>query len=620
MSDTLRNVLVLLALCALLFVTNIAGYDLWSPDEPRFGEVAREMMLSGDYLAPTINGEPYKEKPPLLFWAISLCSLPFGDVTEFSTRLPSILAASMTVLLTFFLARRMYGNRVAVWSGTILATCVLFWWEARTARTDMLLTSAMTASVVSLWYWDETRKTRWLVAFYAAIAAGGLAKGPPALIFPFALLIAFYWGRRDDRKRTHWIIGTLAVAAVVLAWFIPARMAISGEQAGQAADVMKGDLLRNIIGRAFMGVSKAQWPWYYLVQMPMTWFPWILFFPWAIRWVWQRRREDARMRFLLCAIVPAFVIFSIIIGKRTVYIMPLYPPMAILIARSVLDLVDERRVKWLKPMTMVLCAVLALAALAPAAMLFSEYKSLWTYELLAFSICAAGFAIDAFRRAFWTNGAGLHSATAGYFAGLVTVAVIIVLPLINPVKSARGICAPLQQLNAIGTDYKLYSLCFSREQYVFYARKFHTPVLTESLNVESALADSNALAAAKLQAGLRKAIMKAVENVPVADFANVQEAEIAALRLELDTAIAANKSSEAIARSFEQHLRAELEKFRLELSSPTPAFFFVQEEDWRWILPLEPTFRHLKVIREQQVGSRKVLLIANNAGAGLIKS
>ena len=88
---------VLLALAALLFFVNTWGYDLWPPDEPRFGEVAREMMQSGNYLAPYCNGEPYKEKPPLLFWVISAISMPFGDVTEFSARAASGLAALVVV-------------------------------------------------------------------------------------------------------------------------------------------------------------------------------------------------------------------------------------------------------------------------------------------------------------------------------------------------------------------------------------------------------------------------------------------------------------------------------------------------------------------------------------------
>ena len=110
----------LLALAAALFIANTWGYDLWPPDEPRFAEVAREMMQSGNYLAPTVNNLPYKEKPPLLFWAISAASLPFGDVNEFTARVPSALGGVITVLLTYLLARRLYGQKIAVWSALIL--------------------------------------------------------------------------------------------------------------------------------------------------------------------------------------------------------------------------------------------------------------------------------------------------------------------------------------------------------------------------------------------------------------------------------------------------------------------------------------------------------------------
>ena len=69
---------ILTLLAAVIFLTNLGGYDLWPPDEPRFAQVAREMLQSGDFLVPRINGQPYTEKPPMLFWATALLSAPLG--------------------------------------------------------------------------------------------------------------------------------------------------------------------------------------------------------------------------------------------------------------------------------------------------------------------------------------------------------------------------------------------------------------------------------------------------------------------------------------------------------------------------------------------------------------
>src|SRR5690606_3169661 len=136
----IRRFVLVSLFAAVLFFVNLGAYDLWPPDEPRFGEVAREMLLSGDPVVLRINGVFYQEKPPLLFWPICLFSLPFREVTAAAARTPSALAGVATVILTMALARRLGNARTAWTSGVVLATCALFFWEARSVRTDMLLT------------------------------------------------------------------------------------------------------------------------------------------------------------------------------------------------------------------------------------------------------------------------------------------------------------------------------------------------------------------------------------------------------------------------------------------------------------------------------------------------
>ncbi|MBI2435767.1 MAG: phospholipid carrier-dependent glycosyltransferase [Candidatus Hydrogenedentes bacterium] len=175
---------LLLGLSALLSLTGLGRYGLWPPDEPRYAEVAREMMQSGDYLVPRVNGRLYQEKPPLMFWLVSLASLPTGDVTETTARIPAVLSALGVVLLTYLLARAMYGNTTAFIVGLVLCTTQRFWWEGRVLQLDMLLTFFMTGAMFSLWQWHTQRQPRHLVTLYLCIAGGALTKGPPALIFP----------------------------------------------------------------------------------------------------------------------------------------------------------------------------------------------------------------------------------------------------------------------------------------------------------------------------------------------------------------------------------------------------------------------------------------------------
>jgi len=126
-----------LLLALVLAVWNVWGYDLWAPDEPYFGEGAREMVVDGEWAVPHVVGAVTTDKPPLFFWLIALLSLPAGAVSSLTARLPSVLAAVGTVALTMRLARRMGGEGAL--AGVVLSVTYLFWDKARTAQIDALL-------------------------------------------------------------------------------------------------------------------------------------------------------------------------------------------------------------------------------------------------------------------------------------------------------------------------------------------------------------------------------------------------------------------------------------------------------------------------------------------------
>lgn len=605
--------LVLLAV-ALLFLLNLGSYDLWPPDEPRFAEIAREMRLSGDPVVLHVNGEFYKEKPPLLFWSIAAASAPAGDVTALTARIPSALAALAAVALTILLAWRLFDARTALWSGLVLATLALFWWEARSVRTDMLLTACTTASLYAFWRHHESQRFRWLAAFYLAIAAALLTKGPPGLVFPLLLAVVFYWGRRPERRRLHLAIGIVVAALPVLAWFILASTRGAGNAPAPEEAAAGANLFRQTVGRFFLGVSKAQWPWYYLEVLPLDLFPWALFLPWTLVWTWRHRHDGPAMRLLLSWIVPAFLFFSISIGKRAVYLLPLYPAFAILFARSILDLMESDRGRWRRVTAGVWGVLLLIAAAAPFAVLFTEYRDAWDGGLLILSAAAALFGLDALRRAFLTGDRHLHKAVFFHFAVLAALGTTIALPAVNPYKSARSITEPLRHMSESGIKYRAYSVGFSREEYVFYARHFHEPILTDLLPLDLA-GQPDPMEVAKLQKDVKKEMVEAVEEVPVADFERVTDAEIAALRAAVDEAVVKAEVDPEFGDAFERALTQTVTQFAQEFESGGPAFFFVQEEDWRWLLALYPHLRDYPVIKHEPVGSRQVLLIANAPGA-----
>jgi len=609
------RLVALLGLAALLFFANTWGYDLWPPDEPRFGQVAREMMESGDYLAPHINGQPYKEKPPLLFWAIAAASWPAGDVTEFTARLPSGLAALLTVLLTYVLAARLYDRRTAALSALVLMTTALFWSEARSVRTDMLLTACMTGALVAFHRWHATRRTGALAAFYAAIAAGLLTKGPAAVVFPLLLIAAFYWRQRAARRELHWVLGLLAAGALVLAWFIPARWSLGAP--AEAAGGVGAEAFRMTLGRFLFGVSKAQWPWYYVKQLPVGLLPWSLFLPWTLPWVWQRRREDEGMRLLLAWTVPAFAFFSICIGKRSVYLLPLYPALAILLARSVQDLMASDRVVWRRRTAWVWGAMLILLGCAPFGLLLSEYGDLWSVRFLLISAGGLGLGGLTLWRAIKTPMRTLQGEMAAHFAVMALLVTAVALPAINTYKGAGAFCRPLRELSEGGASYCLYTVGFSREEYIFYTHHFHRRVPAELLPLALS-APVGAVELAKQQQALRKAIREATAAVPVVDLARITAPERAALLKAVQGTLAETDVAGETATAFGAALQDHVADFANEFDQPDPAFLFVQQKDWKWLHPLFPPSVQCALVADRKVGSRDMLLLANASGGELL--
>lgn len=620
-----RHIGLVFLLASALFGIGIRLYDVWPPDEPRFAQVAREMLQSGNYLNLTVNGEAYTEKPPLLFWAMAWVGHFFGDVTEMAARVPSVAAAVGGVLFTYGLAARMFGPRVGLWSALILMTSFRWWFQARTGTTDMLIAGTLAGCIYSLWRWDESRRGRWLLATYFFLTAALYAKGPPALVFLLLAIIFFYRGEPYTRKGTHWVAGSLIALFLVALWYIPARLLDQDPGSPVAAGGMGENIFRNTIGRMFLGTSKAQPPWYYMETLPADLMPWTLFLPWAIAKAWRERREDRAMRYLMAWTVPALIFFSISVGKRATYILPLFPIFAIFLARGVLAFMDEgeANARWRKRIQWIWCGglvVLGVGTLIAPWLTVQDIRiptelrpRVWLFGVLLLL-----FATYAVLRHRYARRSPLHRVIAGQMALIWLAAVGTLFPVVNVFQSARQFCAPLRYLAEQGEEYRLYSLGFTREAYVYYAKHFHQPVLTEMLGA-GGLSLRELERAAKAQKAAKTLIQDAVDAVPIGNIDEVKPEEVAKLRTAIESAVAGAGDEAAPARAVEEQLRAVLDGFAASLGSEAPAFFFVQDDDWRWMLPLQTTPPRYFVVRQQRVGSREVLLVANEAGKKLLE-
>lgn len=639
--------LITVLLCgAVLFGLNVWGYDLWAPDEPRFAQVAREILQTGDWIVMYVNGEPYYEKPPLMFWTIAALSIPFGGVTELTARAPSILGALATLLLTFLLAERLYGKRVAFASSVILMTMALFWWQARTAQIDMFLTAWTTLTLFAFWRHYETQRAKWLVVMYGAIAAAVFAKGPPGVVFPLLLAFTFYWRRREERRSLHLGIGIAAVAILIGVWFIPANlMADAKETRPEIAEdtsivVIAENLFRQTIGRFVLGVSKHQPPWYYLENLPVNVFPWTLFLPWTVYAVWKRRREGPAMRLLLCWTLPALMFFSISSGKRAIYLLPLFPAFAILFGTTIVELMDSGRATWRRRTGYVWAAILLalglpafpLGYLAASGNLDAFGVFLRAKDLpieiadsglaviltaLPLSVCALFFCVHAIVSARRAEGRMIPYAIAGHFAGLAAVLAVIVFPFVDTFKGASDFCAPVRTLAKQGEVFRLYSVAFSREEYVFYSNHYHVPFLVEEWPL-SVPEGRDPEEVALQQRALGSLLRRATQDVPIADIQSITDKDIEDLLSAADAAFGFASAKSDLAGPFRDAMTAAVQEFAVDFSGPEPAFMYVLSRDWRWLLTFAPAMRDLTVADCEAVGSRQVLLIANDAGRRLL--
>src|SRR4030042_4017626 len=134
------QILFLLGFCFFFYLLNLGQWDLWNPDEPRYAQVAREMVNGGEWILMHFNGKVYGDKPPLFFWFIALSSFLWQGFNSFSVRFPSALFGTLTVLLTFLIGKYLYSSRTGFLSGLIIATSVQFAFLSTRANIDTTLT------------------------------------------------------------------------------------------------------------------------------------------------------------------------------------------------------------------------------------------------------------------------------------------------------------------------------------------------------------------------------------------------------------------------------------------------------------------------------------------------
>ncbi|MFN8643079.1 MAG: glycosyltransferase family 39 protein [Candidatus Binatia bacterium] len=173
--------LLVAAAAGALYGLGSIGYPLAEPDEARYGEVARAMLVGGDWVTPHLNFQPYFHKPPLLFWLSATSFAQFG-VSELAGRLPVVLTGLLTLAMIALLARRMYGASEAVIAAAIAACAPLFALLAQILSPNMPLACFLTVALGAVWLAEQSSGRAWWRVAYASTALAVLAKGPVAVV------------------------------------------------------------------------------------------------------------------------------------------------------------------------------------------------------------------------------------------------------------------------------------------------------------------------------------------------------------------------------------------------------------------------------------------------------
>jgi 4-amino-4-deoxy-L-arabinose transferase-like glycosyltransferase len=304
----------------------LGSRGLNEPDEGRYAEIAREMVASGDWLVPHLNGFPHFQKPPLLCWLTASSVAVFG-ANEWAARLPSALAAVGTLALTFWMTHALLG-RAAAWCATlVLLSSLEFFILARLLTPDMLMTFWITAALACLVQVSRGGSARWRWVFFVAMGCGFLTKGPMALVVPISGAIGMRLAGAP--LSLPWVRGLALALALGLSWFV--ALALSSHELLRY--FWHDELLNRFASRAH-GRSEAFW--FFAPVLLGGFLPWTWYLPGLVRDGWQRLRSGLPLTplhgLLLGWLVPPFLILSLSGSKLSTYVLPLFPALALLFA------------------------------------------------------------------------------------------------------------------------------------------------------------------------------------------------------------------------------------------------------------------------------------------------
>lgn len=465
----------LVVLCLILFFVCLGSNRALTAHEVLTAGTAKQMVLSGNWIVPTIGDHTWSEKPPLPQWLAASCAIVCGGFNEWTMRLPFAIAGVVVVLLTVQLLTRMFDARIGWLSGIVQATSVYMVMYARLAESDMLLLVFVLAAMTV--FQDVELQSACLtpsqlhrrrLAFWVLLGLTNLAKG----VAFGAVLVLFTCGgwlllNRDWRGLRRWWspLGMCLAAGIAIAWPIAVAMYDPA-----AVTIWK----RHLFDRAAGTLGYTQPPWYYLVQWPLQMLPWTPFLLLAVpQSLSAARRTAGSDRFCWWWFLGQLSLLSCSSGKHHHYLIYALPALSPIVAQGLIITADRLRDPanswkfWTRGLTV------SAMGLVLAGLVIGAQRAEWRLEAWGLvPVLSVGFVGLA-----WTLAQRRVAGSAAVLLSLIVMghvyAQAVVMPRCDPSAADKQFLAEVER--CVGPD-DILAACGSQEiaQHIFYLER---PVL-----------------------------------------------------------------------------------------------------------------------------------------------
>ncbi len=361
------DILLLAGFCGFFFFFGLAYFGLLGADEPRYAQVAREMLAHRDWITPTLGGKPWLEKPVLYYWQAIIAYRIFG-VCDLAARIPSAMDATLMIVAVYLFLRR-FRPGFHLDGALITASCAGVIGFARAASTDMPLAATFTIAMLAWCAWYESRSRIYLALSYLFLGLGVLAKGPIALILAVLVVALFATLRHEFRllRQTAWIPGIVVFLVIVLPWYVAVQT--------KNPEFFRVFILQHNLARFGTNLYHHAEPfWYFLPVALLALLPWTAFAIVATSQAvgkWRKRRDaeagGSFSLFLLIWLLVPVAFFSISQSKLPGYILPSIPAGALLVVEYIRTHCAKEKSP--HPWQIAVHAILASGLLVPALMI-----------------------------------------------------------------------------------------------------------------------------------------------------------------------------------------------------------------------------------------------------------